>query len=66
VTLYLVPSGGSAGATNTIISARTIAAGEDYVSPEAAGQVIETGGTIQALAGSGTSITIIASGVEIA
>lgn len=61
-TLYLVPSGGSAGATNTITSARTLAAGETWVCPEAEGMVLEAAGFIQGL---GLNVTIMASGVEI-
>lgn len=62
-TVYIVPSGGAAGASNTAISARTIAAGETYNCPELVNAVIEAGGTIQAL---GLSVTLTASGVEIA
>src|SRR5688572_161067 len=58
-TVYLVPSGGSAGATNTFISARSIAAGETYPCPELINQVIEAGGTIQAL---GLNVTLAVSG----
>lgn len=63
-TVHLVPSGGSAGASNCILSARSLAAGETYVVPGALGQWVETGGTIQALASGATSITLVASGVE--
>lgn len=63
-TVHLVPSGGSAGASNCILSARSLAAGESYVVPGALGQWLESGGTIQALASSATAITIVASGVE--
>ena len=64
-TIYLVPSGGSAGATNTLTSARTLAAGETWDCVSAEGHVLEAGGTVQALASAITSITIIGSGVEI-
>lgn len=63
-TVYLVASGGTAAATNCILSARSIAAGETYIVPGAIGQVLEAGGTIQALAGANTSITLVASGLE--
>ena len=63
-TVYLVPSGGSAGVTNCILSAVSIAANSTLVVPGALGQWIESGGTIQALASANTSITIVASGVE--
>jgi len=63
-TVHLVPSGGTATASNCILSARSIAAGETYIIPGALGQTIEAGGTLQALAGANTSITLVASGVE--
>jgi hypothetical protein len=59
VTLYLIPSGGSAGATNTVWSAKTLAAGETRECYEAEGHVLEAGGFIQAL---GLNVTIQASG----
>lgn len=61
-TVYLVPSAGTAGADNVILSARTLAAGESYNVGSAIGQTLPAGGTIQALAGAGTSITLVASG----
>lgn len=61
-TVYIVPSGGAAGATNTVISARSVAAGETYNCPEMINQVIEAGGTIQAL---GNGVTLTVSGIEI-
>ena len=64
-TVYLVPSGGTAAASNTILSAKSIAAGESYKCIEAIGQWLEAGGTIQALAGSATSISLVASGIEV-
>ena len=63
-TLYLVPSGGTAGVTNCIMSARTLAAGEGYNVGAAIGQTLAAGGTLQGLAGSATSITLVASGYE--
>src|SRR5437867_2072369 len=43
-TAYLVPSGGTAGATNVYISARTIAPGETYMCPELVGRGQNAGG----------------------
>jgi len=63
-TVYLVPSGGSAAASNTILQTHSIAANSEYVVPGAIGQWLEGGGTIQALASGATSITLVASGVE--
>jgi hypothetical protein len=48
-TVYLVPNGGAAGAANTFISARSIAAGESYPCPELINQGLNTGGFVQAL-----------------
>lgn len=62
VTMYLVPAAGSAGATNTVISARSIAAGETYNCPELVNAVLEPAGTIQGL---GLNVTLTVSGVEI-
>lgn len=48
-TVYLVPSGGAAGAANTLISARGIAPGETYPCLELVNQGLNSGGTVQAL-----------------
>lgn len=63
-TVYLVPSGGTADGTNTILSAKSINAGESYRVIEAIGQDIMAGGSIQALASANTSIAMVASGTE--
>jgi hypothetical protein len=64
-TIDLVDSGGSAGVTERIISARSLAAGETYTCPEAVGHVLDSGDTIQGLASANTSITIRVSGREV-
>lgn len=61
----LVASGGAAADSNTIIDAKSIAAGECYTCPELVGQTLEPGGFISTLAGAATSLTISASGREI-
>lgn len=48
-TVYLVPSGGAAGAGNVLISGRSIAAGESYPCPELINQGVNAGGSVQAL-----------------
>lgn len=63
-TLYRVASGGSASAANCVLSARTIAAGESYNVGALIGQSYSAGWTLQGLAGSATSITLVASGYE--
>lgn len=63
-TIHLVPSGGSASDSNKVLSAYSLAAGQTYVPPGIIGHWLEAGGTLQALASAGTSITLVASGVE--
>jgi hypothetical protein len=63
-TLYLVPTGGAASVSNCILSARTISPGESFNVGSAIGQTLAAGGTLQALAGSATSIALVASGYE--
>lgn len=65
VTLHLITSGGSASDSNKIAHTKNLAAGETWSCPDAEGQVLEASGFIQALASAGTSITMIASGIEI-
>ena len=57
----------SAALTNatTLISARSIAPGESYVSPELAGAVVPAGSQIHAFASAVTSVSIIVSGLSI-
>lgn len=62
VTVYLVPSGGTAGVTNEITAVHSVAVNETWSCPEAENMVLPTGGFIQAL---GLSVTIMASGIEI-
>ena len=64
-TVYLVPSGGTAGVTNILISAQAIAAGECVECFQALGQTLQTGGTIQALASAGASITVAGAVAEV-
>jgi hypothetical protein len=65
VTIYLVPSGGSAGATNTVTSAKSIAAGATYEAYECENHVLLAGDTLQALASAASSLTLKASGIQI-
>jgi hypothetical protein len=60
--VYLVPTGGTAGAANTVISARTLAAGETYNCPELVGKGLNAGGFLQAL---GLSLTLSYSATDI-
>ena len=63
--VHIVPSGGSATATNKLIAARSVAANETYTCPELVGHVMEASETIQALASAATAIGIRASGREV-
>lgn len=65
ITLYLVPSGGSAGVTNLLTKAAPVGPGAVYEAFEAEGHVLQPGDTIQALADSASQVTIQASGLEI-
>jgi hypothetical protein len=66
VTIDLVESGGSAGVSKRILSARTISPGETYNCVEASGHVLNIGDSIQAFASVSARITIRASGREVA
>lgn len=64
-TVHLVPSGGTASATNMIGSVQPIAANETIDFFQAQGQTLQAGATIQALASAATSISITGSVLEI-
>lgn len=64
LTLKLVPSGGSAGASNVIV-AKTLTAGETYTFPEIVGHVLEAGGIVSGLAAAANKIVIRISGREV-
>ncbi len=65
LTLYLVPSGGTAGAANTVTSAKAILAGATYEAYEAENHVLSPGDFLSALAGTSSALTLKASGIEI-
>lgn len=58
-----ITAGGALGASTTMISARTVAPGEAYVSPELAGAVLPAGSQLHAFASAAASITFTASGL---
>lgn len=64
ISVNLVSSGGSAGATNLIVDSRGIAPDETYTFPELVGQVLANGGFISTT-GTATALTIRSSGREI-
>lgn len=65
LSVNLVASGGSAGDSNLVLKAKSIAPSETYTCPELVGQTLEASGFISTLAGAATSLTISASGREI-
>lgn len=64
ISVNLVSSGGTAGASNLIVDARAIAPNETYTFPEIVGQVLAPSGFISTT-GTATALTIRSSGREI-
>lgn len=64
LTVRIVPSGGTAGATNAL-AVKTLAAGETYTFPEIVGHTLSPGDFISTLAGGANTVVIRASGREI-
>lgn len=65
LSVNLVTSGGSAGVSNLIVDARSIAPNETYTFPELVGQSLEPDGFISTIAGTASALTIRCSGREI-
>jgi hypothetical protein len=65
LTLNLVVSGGTAGVTNVVTSAKSIAAGATYEVYEAENHVLNAGDFISALSGTAAALTLKVSGIEI-
>ena len=65
LTVRLVASGGAAGVTNTVVSAKTLQPGEAYTFPEVVGHVLNPGDVISTLAGTAAALTIRSSGREV-
>lgn len=66
ISVNVVTSGGTAGNDNLIVKLKTLQPSETYTFPELVGQVLASGGFISTIASTATSITIRASGREIA
>jgi hypothetical protein len=64
LSVYIVPSGGSA-ATSNLIVLYSLAAGETYTFPEMIGQALDPGDFIVTTASAATSICIRSSGRQI-
>ncbi len=60
-----ITTGGALGASTTMISARSLAPAESYVSPELAGAVIPAGSQIHAYASAASSVSFTVSGLII-
>lgn len=64
ITVYLVPSGGSAGAGNTFISALSLSAGQTFDATSLGNMVLTPGATLQALASAGSVVNCFISGLS--
>ena len=62
LSVNLVPSGGAAGASNLIVSAKSLAAGETYTFPEITQHYLNAGGFVSTLGGTNNAISIRISG----
>ena len=60
-----ITTGGALAAATTMISARSIAPGESYVSPELAGAVLPAGSQLHAFASTASAVSFTASGLTI-
>jgi hypothetical protein len=65
ISVNIVTSGGTPGASNLIVDARAVAPDEVYTFPELVGQVLEPGSFISTIASASGSLTIRFSGREI-
>ena len=57
---------GTADDSNLIIKSLSVAAGQTYLCPEIVGHVIESGGSISAIAGTANALVFRVSGREVA
>lgn len=62
ISVNLVTNGGSAGNDNLIVKTKTLQPSETYTFPEIVGHVLNKGGFISTIAGTGSAINIRASG----
>lgn len=60
-----ITTGEALAAATTLISARSLAPGEAYVSPELAGAVLPAGSQLHCYASAATSVTFTASGLTV-
>lgn len=64
ITIYIIRSGGAAGATNMVVNTRTVPAGGSVALPEML-QKMSSGGFIQALSDAATAVNLWVSGYEV-
>jgi hypothetical protein len=64
LSINIVPSGGTAGASNLIVKTKTLNSGETYTFPEIVGHVLGPGDMVSTIA-SASSVTIRISGREV-
>lgn len=64
LTVYVVPSGGTADATNLIIT-KTLISGECYTFPEIVGRALEQGDFIAIISSAATSVVIRSEGRQV-
>ncbi|MDH2239069.1 hypothetical protein N5K27_22430 [Pigmentiphaga sp. GD03639] len=62
--VHIVPAGGTADATNLVVKAKSIAAGDAYTFPEVVGQILKPGDSIATLASAASAIVLRAAGRE--
>lgn len=65
VTIHVIPSGGSATATNKVLDAKQLQPNQSYNVKELIGKALEAGDFIQALASAATAISMQGSVTEI-
>lgn len=65
ITINLAAPAGAAGATNVIVSVKSLQAGESYGFPELVGHVLNAGGLVSVLAGTAAAINFRMSGREV-
>lgn len=65
LTVYIVPSGGSANAASCAIASYSMATGATYQCPELINQVLEAGDAITAQTSAGTTLDMRASGAQV-
>lgn len=65
ITIYLVPNGGTASASNTVIQAKSLSSGSTYDFTELKNQIFNTGDFIAVSASIASKVVIRASGREV-